>query len=461
MRKLSRRTFGHRFATFSLGVAGSALLAACGGAQPAAPEEKKPAESKPAAGTQPTPAPQPTAAVVVAKPGAGGIGLIFYTGLTGPDGQIMRDMVERFNKENGKDAVTIEIMPWVDMLAKMVATMAAGNNLDVVLFHPVRLIQFVEQDALLPVMDHLGPLGLKTDDYLPEPLKWCTINGKLYALPMDQHQWNMWIRTDFAEQAGLDVKNPPKDGKTFLEWAQKLTVKEGGQVTRAGFEPGYPNPWPLAWSAIHSNGGAYTNDDWTKCIINSPESAEALEWVLRVVDEVSIKSTGNPAEDFVKGSAAQMLNGPWNIPGLEKSMQGKNYEVYVMPPLFKKQVVTASAHSWAMPAQKDKARIDATARYIKWMSDNSVLWAQSGQIPIKKSILESEEFKRLPFRKAFVDSIPKTLMWSNTRFYNEMDAPTGARRKNFELIISKQVSIKEGLARMEKEVNEVLARPKQ
>jgi multiple sugar transport system substrate-binding protein len=468
MSSLSRRAFVGLLATAGCG----SLVAACGApAGPAAPTaappkpESKPAEVKPtgaaAAPAAPAPAATPTTAIVIGKPQAGGIGLIFYTGLTGPDGQIMRDLVGKFNQENGKDAVTIEIMPWVDMLAKMVATMAAGNNLDVVLFHPVRLIQFVEQDALLPLMDHLAPLGLKTDDYLAEPLKWCTINGKLYALPMDQHQWNIWIRTDFAEQAGLDLKNPPKDAKTFIEWSQKLTVKEGGKVTRAGFEPGYPNPWPLAWSAIHSNGGAYTNDDWTKSTVNSAESAEALDWMLGFMDDVSIKSTGNITEDFIKGTAAQMINGPWNIPGLERALPNGNYQVYTMPPLFKKQVVTASAHSWAMPAQKDKARIDATARYIKWMSDNSVLWAQSGQIPVKKPILESDEFKKLPFRKPFVDSIPMTLMWSNTRFYSEMDSPTGARRKNFEAIVSRQVSVKDGLARMEKEINEVLARPKQ
>lgn len=461
MGRISRRTFTGLVTTWSLG----ALAAACGGA-PAAPTAAPPkSEAKPAAeptkpaAAAPAPAPTPTTAIVVGKPQAGGIGLIFYTGLTGPDGQIMRDMVQKYNQENGKDGVTIEIMPWNDMFAKMVATMTAGNPLDVVLIHPADILQFVEQDALLPIMDHLAPLGLKLDDYLPQPLKWCTFNGKLYGLPMDQHQWNIWVRTDMAEKAGLDVKTPPKDRTGFEEWIQKLTKKEGDKVTVGGLEPGYPNPWPLAWSAIHSNGGAYTTEDWTKCIINSPESAEALEWVISIIDRYSLKASAI-ADDFVKGTAAQMVNGPWNNPGLEKSMNGQNYVTYIMPSLFKKRVVPASAHNWSLPAQKDKARIDAAARLVKWMSDNSMLWAASGQIPIKKSILESAEFKKLPNRQPFVDSIPDTIMWSNTRFYGEMDSPTGARRKNFEAIITKQISVKEGLAKMEKEINEVLARPK-
>jgi multiple sugar transport system substrate-binding protein len=409
------------------------------------------------AASQPTPT---TAAPAAQAPAASNATtLIYYTGLTGPDGQVMRDIVAKFNKEHADLQVDIQIMPWTDMFAKMVATMAAGNPLDVVIMHPADLTQFVEQDALLPVMDYLTPLGLKLDDYLPQPLKWVTFSGKLVALPLDQHQWNMWLRTDLAEKAGLDVKNPPKDGTQFLDWATKLTTKEGGKIVQSGLEPGFPNPWSLAWTAIYSNGGSYTNEDWTKCTINTPQAVEAVEWVLNVLDTVSNKS-GNPSDDFIKGVTAQMQSGPWNIPGLTKSL-GKNFASYTTPTLFKTQVVPASAHTLTLPRQKDKGRVASGAQFIKWISDNSILWAESGQIPIKKSILASDDFKKLPYRLPFVDSIPHTVMWSNVRFYGELESPTGARRKNFEMIMSKQISVKDGLAKMEKEVNEVLSRPKQ
>src|SRR5262245_37847338 len=111
MAMLSRRTFTGLIATWSVG----GLAAACGGGAPASPAAtsapaSKPAEpAKPAAeptkpaAAAPAPAAAPTAAIVVGKPQAGGVGLIFYTGLTGPDGQIMRDMVTKYNTENGKD----------------------------------------------------------------------------------------------------------------------------------------------------------------------------------------------------------------------------------------------------------------------------------------------------------------------------------------------------------------------
>ena len=53
------------------------------------------------------------------------------------------------------------------------------------------------------------------------------------------------------------------------------------------------------------------------------------------------------------------------------------------------------------------------AKMVKWMSDNSVTWALSGQIPVKKAVLESAEFKKLQNRQVFQDSIPDTIMWSN------------------------------------------------
>jgi ABC-type glycerol-3-phosphate transport system substrate-binding protein len=86
------------------------------------------------------------------------------------------------------------------------------------------------------------------------------------------------------------------------------------------------------------------------------------------------------------------------------------------------------------------------------------MWIPAGHIPAKKSILESDAFKKANYRKPFLDSIPNTLMWTNIKTYNEFTSPTGAERANIELIITKKIGVKEGLAKMEKESNEALSR---
>jgi multiple sugar transport system substrate-binding protein len=415
----------------------------------------KPAEpTKPAAapsGPAPTPTAQPPVAI---KPGLPV--LQYFTGLTGPDGQIMRDMVAKHNEENAKFQVNIEIMPWVDMFAKMIATLTAGQPLDVAIMHPADMPQFTDNGAIVPVMEQLEPLGVKTTDYLPHVVKWNEANGKLFALPLDQHQWNVWLRTDIAESAGLDPKSPPKDGKTLVEWATKMTKKTGDAFDTAGWALGYPNPKPVMWSAIYSNGGQWYSEDGKKCTVNTPEAAEAVQWMVDLYGKVSSNAT-DLLTDFVTGKAAMFISGPWNIPGLLRQ-QNLKFDVFQTPSLFKKQVVPASGHSLTLPRNKDAGRLRQGAEFVKWISDHSDLWIASGQIPVKRSILESKAFTDAPYRKTFLDSIPNTVMWTNIKTYNEFTSPTGAERANIELIATKKIGVKEGLAKMEKESNEALSR---
>lgn len=459
-RSLTRRSV---LALMSVGATG-AIVAACGGPPPAATPTAapKPAEApKPGAPTAApaaqAPAPAPTATPlppVAIKPGLPV--LQYFTGLTGPDGQVMRDIVVKHNDENSKFQVNIEIMPWVDMFAKVIAVLAAGQPLDVAIMHPADMPQFTDSGAITPVMDQLDPLGLKTTDWLPQPVKWNEFNGKLYGMPLDQHQWNMWLRTDIAEQAGLDPKNPPKDGKTLVEWATKMTKKTGDTIERAGWAIGYPNPKAPMWSAIYSNGGQWYSEDGKKCTVNTPEAAEATQWLVDLFGKVAT-SSNDLLSDFVTGSAAMFMSGPWNIPGLLKQ-QGIKFDVFQTPNFFKKQVVPASGHSLTLPRNKDSGRMRMAGEFLKWVSDHSDMWIASGQIPVRKTILESKAFTDAPYRKVFLDSIPNTIMWTNIKTYNEFTSPTGAERANIELIFTKKIGVKEGLAKMEKESNEALAR---
>jgi ABC-type glycerol-3-phosphate transport system substrate-binding protein len=347
-------------------------------------------------------------------------------------------------------------MPCVDMFAKMIAVLTAGQPLDVAIMHPVDLPQFTDNDAILPVMEQLEPLGVKTTDFLPHVVKWNEAKGKLYALPLDQHQWNLWLRTDIVEQAGLDPKSPPRDGKTLVEWATKMTKKTGDAFDVAGWAIGYPNPKAPMWSAIYSNGGKWYADDGKTCTVNTPEAVEAVDWLVGLFGKVSSNAT-DLLGDFVTGKAAMFMSGPWNIPGLLRQ-QNLKFDVFQTPAMFKTQVVPASGHSLTLPRNRDKDRLAMGAQFVKWVSDHSDLWIASGQIPVKRSILDSKAFQDAPYRKTFLDSIPNTVMWTNVKPYNELVSPTGAERANIELIVTKKIGVKEGLAKMEKETNETLAR---
>ena len=235
-----------------------------------------------------------------------------------------------------------------------------------------------------------------------------------------------------------------------------MTKKNGDAFDVAGFVPGYPNPKGTLWSAVYSNGGQWYSEDAKKCTVNTPEAAEAFQWVVDLYGKVA-SNTNDTLPDFVTGKAAMFHSGPWNIPGLERQ-QGIKFDVFQTPTFFKKHGRAAAGHTLTLPKNKDNNRLQMGAQFVKWISDNSVLWAPAGHIPAKQSILDSDGFKKLNYRKVFQDSIKDTIMYTNIKTYNEFVAPTGAERANIELIMTKKIGVKEGLAKMEKESNEALSR---
>jgi multiple sugar transport system substrate-binding protein len=54
----------------------------------------------------------------------------------------------------------------------------------------------------------------------------------------------------------------------------------------------------------------------------------------------------------------------------------------------------------------DRARRDAAWRFIVFLSDNMLDWAEGGQVPVRLSQLESERFAGMPAQTAFATQLP-------------------------------------------------------
>ncbi len=75
----------------------------------------------------------------------------FWNGFTGGDGQVMRQLVERFNSEHeniGVDMVTIQ---WVDYYQKVPAAVAAGQGPDVGVMHVDQLGTNAAHGVIIPL----------------------------------------------------------------------------------------------------------------------------------------------------------------------------------------------------------------------------------------------------------------------------------------------------------------------
>ena len=76
--------------------------------------------------------------------------------------------------------------------------------------------------------------------------------------------------------------------------------------------------------------------------------------------------------------------------------------------VFGKPAVWASDNFFSLSKQEDIAQKRAAMVFVKWMSDNSWMWAQSGQIPVRKSALRNKKFTKsdiYKYQKPFADEV--------------------------------------------------------
>jgi multiple sugar transport system substrate-binding protein len=65
-----------------------------------------------------------------------------------------------------------------------------------------------------------------------------------------------------------------------------------------------------------------------------------------------------------------------------------------------------SSHTLCLRADLDDRRLDAAKRFMKYLSDNSLDWAEGGQIPVRKSLRASERFQQMDAQREFAKQIP-------------------------------------------------------
>ena len=140
-----------------------------------------------------------------------------------------------------------------------------------------------------------------------------TYDGQLYGLQPGANTLAIFYDKDVLAKAGVQ---PPKTWAELKTAAKKLTSgKQYGFAFNATAD--YEGAWqflPPMWT----NGGDETN-------LKSPEVAEALQLWKDLVDDGSVSKSAvnwkqsDVNDQFIAGKAAMMLNGPWQIPSLQKA----------------------------------------------------------------------------------------------------------------------------------------------
>ncbi|MGH3463672.1 MAG: ABC transporter substrate-binding protein [Kribbellaceae bacterium] len=323
--------------------------------------------------------------------------LDFWNGFTGGDGPYMRKIVEKFNAENPNAKVKMTVMQWDDYYTKLPTAVNSGRGPAIAVMHLDSLATNAARNVIEPLDDVATALELKQEDFADEVWKAGEYNGKRYGIPLDVHPLGFYYNKTVMEKAGLDPAKPPMTADEYMTALDTLKGK--------GIQGHWASPFLFTGglsvnALIWQFGGDLFDDGASKAAWADEPSVKAVTWFVDLVKNGhSPKNVAQDADAIAlqNGKTAFNWNGIWNINTLreKKSLQ---WGVAPLPNIGGTKAAWAGSHQFCLPRLKtpDQNKSTAARVFLNYVSQQSLEWAKGGQVPARRQIRESAEFKALP-----------------------------------------------------------------
>lgn len=436
-----------RFA-FSTLIILSMLLVACGGAATTPDPTLPPGASPPAEETpmmeetpmleetplvEETPMMEetPTSDQPTALPATGlelpaqctSVSLDYWNPFTGPDGPFMAQMVDEFNAANPNIQVMMNTIPGGEYVTQLGTAIASNTQPDVAVMWADQIATMAFRNIFRPMDDIVTQIGLSGDDFPTDVWNAGEVAGQRYSIPLDIHPMTMFYNADLLAEAG--ITEPPTNREQFEAAAAAMT--QGGNN---GFmlTNGFPVQ-QIFQMLLHQFGGSEFNADGTEATWNSEAGVQALEWMRNASDQWGQPNLEVDAElnAFKGGGVGMIWNGIWqttNVTGEAVEFEGRATAV---PQIGQQMAVWAGSHQLGLPVQgeEDPCRDAGAAIFINYLLENSVTWAQAGQIPANNTVRQSAEFQAVSPQAEIAPSVEGAFFPPSVPGITDAFAPLG------------------------------------
>jgi multiple sugar transport system substrate-binding protein len=246
---------------------------------------------------------------------------------------------------------------------KLPSAFATGEGPDIFLCSPGDFLRYYNGGVLADLTPHLDP-GVVKD--FGTSLGSRTVDGKVYALPMEVEPLAMYYSVKAWEQAGLSEGDIPKTWDQLLDVGDKL--RSG---TRAGlvFEtnPGYYQNF--TWYPFMWQGGGEVLDPNGGVAFDSKAVRQALQlWADAVRHGIAprtLPAASDVVGGFSSGNVAIWLDGIWDVASFRQQAPDYKYGLFKLPVPDGGRYVT-SLGGWAFCANAQSPHADAAAEFCGW-----------------------------------------------------------------------------------------------
>lgn len=324
-----------------------------------------------------------------------GTTITFWNSFTGADGDMLVEMVDKFNEEN-TDGITVEMDISSDFDSQLSTAFAAGEGPTMILSSSA--YRFTYGDYLQDVSDVFEKTELNKDDFIQSYLDYCSDGEATYFIPFQVVGYYMYWNKELFEAAGLDPDTPPATWDEWQSYAEQLTDPDSN-VYGSGIS--YDYAYQIAHIMQRLGGLAVTdeNGSWTANFAGNEGYKEFLNMYKEMVD-----NGDNPleADTDSMASAGQIgitVGGPWVSAGLDTA--GVDYGIGLIPQGDAGEMNSVEVIGFGITTAASEEEKEAAYKFIEWWntadeegSSPALEWSLNNGYPAYTySVQDNEEYK--------------------------------------------------------------------
>ena len=198
-----------------------------------------------------------------ARPTDNRVEITYQTIETLPEQQALHQrIVAEFEKSHPQ--IHVRVIYDTSKFQKLNVQLAGGAAPDLFYYVVDRLPALAQRGQVGDLTESFSSLA---DQFFPEVVESCRVNGKLCMLPFHFSTDILFYNRDWFEKAGEPVPDESWDWEKFTGAAARLAAQRRARI---------PTVLPRPLLLVQSFGGVLFADG--KCTVNSPESIEALQF---------------------------------------------------------------------------------------------------------------------------------------------------------------------------------------
>ena len=335
-----------------------------------------------------------------------GGGIRFWNGFTGPDGRAMLRLVDAFN-EQADGSVRMQRTDWATYYSKLFVAGLGGRAPEVFVLQAEQLARFVRAGLVSPMDDLYGdaPDQLPVADFDANVLDVVEFDGRRFGMPLDVHPMGTYYNVDLLAKAGYDA--PPTQGDAFLECLRAVDASSGGNVFPYVF-----CWWRLnAFAALWQWGGSVFGEDPTQCVLDSPQAIEGFRWCSDLVREKRLAPSPQAAGDSWVGFRQGRVGVAWHGMFMLADLQRVDDLPWAGAPVAQvgpQPATWGGSHVLCFRPDIEGDTLETALALARYLSAAGLEWAQGGQIPPRKSLRDTDDFRSMQAQSAFAEMLPYT-----------------------------------------------------